>query len=190
MPIPRLHGANICRIVGIVLFCAALLLPTCAVRPAGREIGVPPVSKSVPSPAASSVPREFKGYQCAGLALFVALFVIESFVLNSWAAGSVSAGMKSVQLSMIMCALSVAALPLFVFFTILNITPRFSWLRRGLAAFTLICASASVVFFSGTDSRPLLGWYVWMSGILIAITPEAISIFRFFLEGVETMVSN
>jgi hypothetical protein len=184
MPIPRLHGANICRVVGIILFCAALLLPSCQLRSVGRD------GKSVPSPTASGVPREFNGYQCAGLALFVALFVVESFVLNSWAAGSLSAGMKSVQLSMIMCALSVAALPLFVFFTVLKITPRFTWLRRGLAAFTLICASASVVFFSKTDSRPLLGWYVWMAGILISIAPEAISTFRSFVEGVETTVSN
>ncbi len=64
------------------------------------------------------------------------------------------------------------------------------WLRRGLAAFTLICASASVVFFSKTDFRPILGWYVWMAGIIISVTPEAISIFRSVVEGVETTVSN
>lgn len=159
-------------------------------RPVEREIGVPQVNKFVPPPTASSVPREFKGYQCAGLALFVALFAVESFVLNSWAAGSISVGMKSVQLSMIMCALSVAALPMFVLFTVLNITPRFSWLRRGLAVFTLICASASVVFFSETGCRPILGWYAWIAGILISITPEAISTFKSFVEDVETTVSN
>ena len=183
MPIPRLQGANICRVVGIILICAALLLPSCKVLPVGRD------GKSVPSPTASSVPREFKGYQCAALALFVALFVVKSVVLNSWTTKSLSTGLKSVQLSMIMCALSVAALPMFVFFIVLNITPRFSWLRRGLAAFTLICASASVVFFSKTDCRPIFGWYAWMAVILISITPEAISTFRSFVEDVETTVS-
>ena len=141
---------------------------------------------------ASSIPWEFKGYQCAALAFFAAQFVVESFVHNSWAAESLSVGIKSIHLSMIMCALalSVAAVPMFVFFTVLNITPRFSWLRRGLAAFTLMCASASVGFFSKTDCRPILGWYVWMAGILISITPEAISTFRSFVQGVETTVSN
>lgn len=187
MTVPRLKGASICRVVGIILFCTALLLPSCEMPSVGGETGVPPVGKSA---ALSRVPWEFKGYQCAALAFFAAQFVVESFVLNSRAAGSLSAGMKSVQLSMIMCALSVTALPLFVFFTVLNTTPRFSWLRRGLAAFTLIFASASVVFFSKTDCRPMLGWYVWMAGILISITPEAISTFRYFVEGVETTVSN
>ena len=173
MSIPRLRGADICRVASAVLFCTALLLPCCEVHARGNG-SLATVANTGPLAGASKFPKAFAGYQCVGLAAFAALFVTQSIVLNSWATGSFSAGIKSVPLSLVACAVSLVALPAFGVYLPLAFTPYFPRVRRALATLTVICFSASVLFFVESDFRPAIGWYLWMLSILLSIAPEVL----------------
>jgi len=50
---------------------------------------------------------------------------------------------------------------------------RFFGLRLGFTLTILLCLAATVLFFTTTSSTPLIGYFVWLSGIAVIIFPFA-----------------
>jgi len=67
--------------------------------------------------------------------------------------------------------------PLVLFFLLFCIWKRFVIVRRALAIAILVCIGASWAFIARTSMSPKIGHFVWIAGILVMLSPEAVAIF-------------
>lgn len=61
--------------------------------------------------------------------------------------------------------------PLTLLYLLLSLSTRFTRLRFACALAILLCLAATFVFFAVAPFVPLIGYFIWLIGILMMIVP-------------------
>ncbi|MGB8261887.1 MAG: hypothetical protein WCE75_16105 [Terracidiphilus sp.] len=143
--------ARILRFAGFLLFAAAFALP--AIRVPQQDPGQVPGQDTQP------------GWVCAAFAT----------AANGGLSHIADAGAKGADpVAAVALVLSGWVNPLLLLYLFLCLWPRVVRVRRVLAVFLLVCIAASWVFFVRAGFTPLIGHFLWVAGVLIALSPEVL----------------
>jgi len=142
----------IVRLVGIAIFVLAFFLP--AVHSADSGPGSGP----------------YTGWGCAVVALSASAGIAHLFAAGAW--------QDKESLGALCLVLSGWINPLVILYLLFSIWKRLVVVRRTIAGVILVCIVATWVFFAKAPMYPLVGHFLWIGGILIVLSPEAVAIFR------------
>jgi hypothetical protein len=144
--------ALIIKLIGFVVFAVAFVLPAANGAESGPGSG------------------PYTGWTCALVAISASAGIPHLF-----AAG---APHDKEALGALCLILSGWINPLVLSYLLFSIWKRLVWIRRALVVATLACIGATWVFFAEAPMHPLIGHYVWIGGIVLILSPEAIAIFQ------------
>ena len=142
----------IVRLVGIAIFVVAFFLP--AVRGAETGPGSGP----------------YIGWTCAVVAISASAGIPHLFT-----AGAMH---DKETLGALCIILSGWINPLVGLYLLFSIWKKLVVVRRVVAVAMLVGMVATWVFFVKAPMYPLIGHYLWIGGILIVLSPEAVALFR------------
>jgi hypothetical protein len=75
--------------------------------------------------------------------------------------------------SMYLVAFCAWTNPLMLIYLLAGVSPRLFRVRCALGGVILLCLIGSVIFLATTRSVPLIGYFLWITGILSVFYPDA-----------------
>jgi hypothetical protein len=139
----RLWFVLTCRILGLLVFAGAFLLPAVRLGAAGDASAV-----------------VYSGYKCATLALTETASLF----------GKTVTGRPPIQAFLL--AMSGWINPLIVLILLLSFWRFLKWLRRILGVLVLLCMAATWTFLVMEKLSPLVGHVLWIAGALAILAAE------------------
>jgi hypothetical protein len=155
-----------CRLLATLVMVVSFALP--AVRiPADAHWNSPTPAgdaNSFPQSAtAQQQPLTLRGIHCAVMSLFGNLFIFRSSASER----------RNIPFWMYLAAVSGWTNLLVVAYFPFGFSERRFKLRFSLSVAIALCLAASVILFVTSPIAPLLGYFLWVSGILIIVFPFA-----------------
>jgi hypothetical protein len=134
----------VARILGIVVFVIAFLLPACRLGPDAPGSNV------------------FAGWKCASVALTETTSLFGKAV--TWPLPE----------PVILVVLSGWINPIILLVLILSVVPKVSIVRRILGIIVLVAMVGTWIFFAQEKLTPLIGHFLWIAGALLILSPEVL----------------
>ena len=135
----------IARILGIVVFVVAFLLPACRLGPDAPGSNI------------------FPGWKCASVALTETTALFGKAV--TW----------PIPEPVVLVVLSGWINPIILLVLILSVVPRVSIVRRFMGVIVLISMVGTWVFFAQEKLTPLIGHFLWIAGAILILLPEVLT---------------
>jgi hypothetical protein len=142
----------IIRLVGIAIFVTAFFLPSARSADSGPGSG------------------PYIGWTCAVVAISASAGISHLFTPSAW--------QEKETLGALCLILSGWINPLVILYLLSSIWKKLVLIRRALAGAILVCIGATWIFFAKAPMLPLIGHFLWVGGILIVLSPEAVAIFQ------------
>jgi hypothetical protein len=142
----------IVRLVGIAAFVVAFVLPAANGAESGPGSG------------------PYIGWTCAVVAISASAGIPHLF--------TASAMHDKDSLGGLCLILSGWISPLLLLYLLFCIWKKLVHIRQTLAAAILVCIVATWIFFAKAPMFPLVGHFLWISGILIILSPEVVRLIR------------
>ena len=165
------RAVKTCRIVGLCVFILAFAAPA-VTSSAGADGANPPGiqgSKGAGSKKAVtrlSDPGSFRGNQCAGMSLVANLIIVRSPRRD----------LRDMPSWMFLVAVSAWINPLILIYLAFCLSRRFIAVRIALAAAILVCVVVNWIFFAVAPFVPLIGYFLWLAGILTIVAPDLVRV--------------
>ena len=164
--VPKARITALCRLLGMIVFLAAFALPSVRFPPDAHRNSFAGLAANaaIPQPQVSSQqPLTLRGVHCATMGLLFDLVILRSTPQEQ----------HTIPFGVYFAGVGPWANLLVILYLPFSFSERFFKLRFGLTLAILLCLGATVVFFITTSSIPLIGFFVWLFGILLVIFPTA-----------------
>jgi len=166
------RNSTLWRLLGAGLFALAFALPSVRVSQDSRwnSLSGPQGNSAVVPQTGSNVrqPLTLRGVHCAAMSLLTNLVVVRSSDQER----------RTMPWWMYLVACSAWINPMMLFYLLASLSPKLFKLRCALAGAIFLCLIGTVIFFAATPSLPLIGYFTWITGILIICGADAANVAR------------